>query len=244
MMLLSYKTFPSGGQVPTLPPPTSYPLIPNGPFPPPGLPAPDPVTDNSPSPPVTYQFKFWVINGVLNKNNPAQFLVPDTDFDATAWYIQVGVGPETGVWTYAFSVNKNEVIPNATPIASVSMPGAWPVPGKPNTFVAVSASPVGITAVPLVTPYGKFKEWFQLWGELAISGSNRTMTAPANSGNGAVAFYAIPVPDPCQDIRDLYQSINRLDFQTEAEYVAAKKKLFEQLVACEEKYGETNLPRK
>lgn len=235
-MKLSFVQFSSGVPVPTTTPTTEK-LSPKSTavlIAPKYLYAPGP-------PALQFQFEFWVINGGLDTDEVASFEVPSADFDATAWYLQIGGnGDGTGVTTWAFSVNKNEVIPGATPIASVSVSGAWPGPPSTTVSTTISSSPVGINALSLLPPYGKFMEWFQLYGNGTISGS--TLTVPAKGASAAIAFYGIPVPDPCQTIRDQIAALSPGDFPTLAAYKAALAALGKQLSDCEKAYGEAETP--
>jgi len=106
--------------------------------------------------------------------------VPSNSFSATAWYFTDGGTPMPDVFTYAFSVDLNEWLPQ-TPIGTVN--GApWT---SPSTIVPTTGAVV-ITAKPQIAGYGEFIGWFQ-----AGSGLNPspTLTAAAGSDIQAVAFY-------------------------------------------------------
>jgi len=62
---------------------------------------------------------------------------------------------------------------------------------------------------------------------------------PANGGGLAIAFYGIPVPDPCQGARDVYDNYIP-DPSTPPNVVLAERKtLWATLNTCEQNYGET-----
>ena len=61
---------------------------------------------------------------------------------------------------------------------------------------------------------------------------------PAGGSSVAVAFYSIPVPDPCQAIRDQLDYLHPADFHTPTEYDHATAYFQRQLKECEQKYGE------
>jgi hypothetical protein len=99
-----------------------------------------------------------------------------------------------------------------------------------------SSQPVTITAAKLIAGAGRFGSWLQLSGDGTVSGA--TLTVPAGGSSVAVAFYSIPVPDPCQPIRDQLAYLSPQDFATLTEYDRAAAYFQRQLKECEQKYGE------
>jgi hypothetical protein len=238
-MTLSYLVYPIGTPVPGMPIIPPIPVQAGAQLAP--LTAP-PVVDNPTPPPPpaaqSYAFAFWDINATQYGTPlapPSSWTVPQQDFSATAWYWPNVGGPAPLVTTYAFSLNKNQVIPGQTPIHSVT--GApWT---SPSTTVATTGdSPVVITADTLIGGSGRFVSWMQ-FGDGTVSGL--TLTVPANRGAQAIAFYGIPVPDPCAGIR---AEISALTASLSGEIPPSKAVLQEldrlvgQLVSCEQQYGE------
>jgi len=232
-MNLSYVQFPSGTEVPDTTP-TTEPLTPKSTV----FLSTSKYLYATGTPPPEFVFVFWVINGALHTNAIAKFAAPNDSsaFNAQAWYLPVGGNGGTGVATWAFSLNKSAVISGTTPIASVTPAGAWS--GSPSTTVSTttSASPVVITAESLIAPDGKFKSWLQLYGNGTISGS--ALTVPASGASADVAFFGIPVPDPCQTYRAQLAALSPGDFLTIAAYEAAVRALSAELLACEKANGE------
>ena len=193
----------------------------------------------------SYVFIFWNVDATLTPPqetagtpDPEQtvtFTAPsdDSTFGATAWYVLVGSGGSSEIW--AFSLNKDEVLPNS-PIATITPASAQT---GPNTFTT-GPEPVVVTAPTLIVGDGLFRSWLQYSGNGAVAG--RVLTVPANGGSAAIAFYGIPVPDPCQGIRDELVNITPEDFPNFADYERAIQAVRAQLVACEERYGETPVP--
>ena len=65
-----------------------------------------------------------------------------------------------------------------------------------------------------------------------------TLTVPADGSSVAVAFYSIPVPDPCQEIRDQLEYLSPGDFDALTEFKRAYSFFLQRLKECEQKYGE------
>ena len=99
-----------------------------------------------------------------------------------------------------------------------------------------TSQPVAITATGLIPGAGRFSCWLQLSGNGTVNGA--TLTVPAGGSSVAVAFYSIPVPDPCQAIRDQLEYLSPEDFNTVTEYERAVTYFRRQLKECEQKYGE------
>jgi hypothetical protein len=197
-----------------------------------------PATAYSPNP---YGFAFWNITSDVRTTPSISFTAPtDTStFYATAWYLPVG-GPcpgcpsGTGVTTFAFSMNNDQIL-STTPIASVNPSSAWA--GPPATFVSTtsSASPVAITALSKIGGSGLFNRWLQ-FGNGSVAGS--VLTVPSSGASFAIAFYGIPVPDPCEGVRTELDYLSPGDFLTLQQYQRARAQLTQQLLACERQYGE------
>jgi len=241
-MTLSFRVFPSGTQVPNT---TSgvFRLTDGAPQ---TLAAPLNITEPEPGKPAAFAFVFWVADfqvfpvqtsgGVPDPQQTINFDAPkDQAFDATAWYLPIGPGGGggTGVTAWAFSVNQDKVLPNS-PFASVSPASAQQSANTVST--TTSNQPVIMTAAALIEGFGRFNSWLQLGGNGTVNDS--ILTVPAGGASEAVAFYSIPVPDPCQDLRDELEHLSPGDFQTVAEYENARRTLSGQLRACEKKYGE------
>jgi hypothetical protein len=100
-----------------------------------------------------------------------------------------------------------------------------------------TSQPVAITAAGLIAGAGRFSSWLQLSSDRGtVDGA--TLTVPAGGSSVAVAFYSIPVPDPCQAIRDQLEYLSPGDFNTLTEYERAAAYFRGQLKECEQKYGE------
>jgi len=134
------------------------------------------------------------------------------------------------VLAWAFSVNQDTTLPQS-PFGSV-MPAT--AQQDPNTVS--TSQPVAITAAALITGAGRFSSWLQLSGDGTVHGA--TLTVPAGGSSVAVAFYSIPVPDPCQAIRDQLEYLSPEDFDTLTGYERAAAYFRGQLKECEQKYGE------
>ncbi len=199
----------------------------------------------------TYAFIFWNVDAALTavrlKNgrpDPDQkvtFTAPAgaSTFDGTAWYIRTGGGGGGGaggsVW--AFSLNKDERLTNS-PIGTIN-----PAAAKtgPNSFSTTSsASPVVVTAPKVIGGDGLFRSWLEFGGDGKIDGAK--LTVPSKGSTASIAFFAIPVPDPCESIREDLENLSPGDFPTLAAYEAARRAMAGQLHACEVKYGELPLP--
>jgi hypothetical protein len=198
----------------------------------------------------TYAFIFWnvdatltplqVTGGTPNPDQKVTFTAPsDTStFDGTAWYMETGGsgGGGTGGSVWAFSLNKDQRLTNS-PIGTIN-----PVSAKtgPNSFSTTSSSsPVVVTAPKLLAGDGLFKSWLQFAGDGSVGGAR--LTVPAKGSTASIAFFGVPVPDPCESIRIDLENLSPGDFRTPAEYQAARRALTAELRACEVKYGELGL---
>jgi hypothetical protein len=194
-----------------------------------------------------YAFIFWNVDAALTplqltggKPSPDQkvtFTAPSdsSTFDGTAWYIQTGGGGGggTGGSVWAFSLNKDERLTNS-PIGTIN-----PVAAKtgPNSFSTTSSSsPVVVTAPKLIGGDGLFRSWLQFAGDGSIGGAK--LTVPADGSTASIAFFGIPVPDPCEAIREDLDNLSPGDFPNLAAYEAARRALAGELHACVVKYGE------
>jgi hypothetical protein len=189
---------------------------------------------------VTYEFLFWNIDATAYTAQTVKFNpLCDAPSSATAWYLPLSGGPPCptgdicdGVATWAFSLNKNEVIPGVTPIASVTPAADWA--GPPATSVSTTgSSPVTITAVAEIGGYGLFKHWQELPGS-PLKGN--AFTVAANGSAEAVAFFGFPDPDPCQVYRNEIAG-GCSDIAPKA-CSALIKYWNAQLKVCETEYGE------
>jgi hypothetical protein len=186
-----------------------------------------------------YRLLFWHVPRTLTVSSVVDFTVPDAEsFYATAWYVATGScqscpPPPPTVSTVAFSNDRDEVIAD-TPIASVSVAGAWA--GPPSTVVSTAGStPVAITAQSLLDGSGEFVSWLSLDG---FAASGRTLTEPALASDVALALFAIPSPDPCADLRATRDNLDPGDFQTPDAYRRALARANALLHACERAHGE------
>jgi hypothetical protein len=196
-----------------------------------------------------YLFAFWDVNlriyptqysgGVADLQQTVDFTAPSGEsFYATSWYLaEGGGGGGSGVTAWAFSLNGNDVVPNS-PLSSVSPPGAQEGPNTVSTTTSDQA--VIITAPSKITGYGRFSQWLQISGNGTING--QSLTVPAGGASLAVAFYAIPQPDPCAAIRAELGSIEPSDFPNYADYERAVRAIEADLVKCEGEYGEPPAP--
>jgi hypothetical protein len=188
-----------------------------------------------------YSFMFWDADASVGSTPALTFKTPNDDstFAVDAWFIESNGGNGSpGVTTWAFSLNQDKTVSN-TPIASVTPSGAWS--GSPSTTVSTtsSSSPVAITASSLIAGDGVFNSWLQ-FGTGSIS--KNVLTVPAKGSSLAIAFFGIPVPDPCLSIRNQLANLNPSDFPNLAAYKAALMALGKELQICEEKWGESVTP--
>ena len=233
-MVLSFKQFPSGDQVPdTLS--ANIPVVVGSSV---TLTAPQQVFGSASSGP-SFGFMFWNAGPAIQQSSSVTFIAPGGTFDATAWYIPEGGpgGPDgtPAVSTFAFSANQDKVLAGTTPIASVTPSGAWA--GPPSTIVSTttSTSPVAITAGSLIAGSGLFKTWLN-FGSGSIAG--KVLTVPTNGSSIAIAFYAIPSPDPCLQYVNEITNIVPNEFPTYQMYLNALHAAEAQLVACRQANGE------
>ena len=192
-MVLSFKQFPSGDPVPNALAAT-IPVAEGGSV---TLTAPAQVFGSSSSGP-SFGFAFWNAGAAIAATPTTTFTAPGGTFDATAWYFPEGgpggPGGQPAVSTFAFSTNQDKVLAGTTPIASVTPSGAWAGPPATAVSTTTSPSPVAITASPLIAGSGLFKTWLTFG---AGSATGKVLTVPANGSSIAIAFYALPSPDPC-----------------------------------------------
>jgi hypothetical protein len=240
IMTLSYLVFPTGTPAPgtpsaVLPVADGEPLILSAPF-----------NVAGPGNPPAYAFIFWDADsqlyqvqesgGVPDPQQTVNFDAPtDQAFAAAAWYVPTGGpgGGGTGVTAWAFSLNQQTALPNS-PIASVSP--AFAQQSANTVSTTASNQPVIISASPLVGGYGRFNSWLQFSGNGAVNGS--ILTVPAGGASEAIAFYSIPVPDPCAGIREELDNISPADFSSLADFFQVWRELHQQLYTCEQQYGE------
>jgi len=192
-----------------------------------------------------YLFIFWDVNlhiyptqysgGIADLQQVVDFTAPSEEsFYATSWYLAEGGDGGSGVTAWAFSLNDNKAVPNS-PLASVSPAGAQEGPNTVSTTTSDQA--VIITAPRVLTGYGLFSQWLQISGNGTVNG--QTLTVPAGGASLAVAFYAIPQPDPCADLRAELANINCSDFPNFADCERVVRGIEAQLRQCEQQYGET-----
>ncbi len=198
-----------------------------------------------------YLFVFWDVNlqiyptqvsgGIADPQQVVNFTAPSEEsFYATSWYLaENGGGGGSGVTAWAFSLNDNKVEPNS-PLASVSPAGAQEGPNTVSTTTSDQA--VTITAPGIITGLGRFSQWLQISGNGTVNGE--ILTVPAGGASLAVAFYAIPQPDPCQGFRQQLADIigHRVDFPSKAAYELALHTVEGELRQCEQEYGEPLTP--
>lgn len=182
---------------------------------------------------VAYEFIFWNIDATPYTTTEVSFKTLCTSVStATAWFLPTGGGgiglPQVDTW--AFSLNHNGVIPNTTPIQSVTN-GTWS--GGSSTVVYTTGSEaVTITAVPKISKYGRFTGWERIGFPPGPVTTGSAFTVPADSFAWAIGFYGIPVPDPCESLR--------VELQTCMEDLSGKACLpvGKALSTCESYYGE------
>jgi hypothetical protein len=254
-MSVSYQVFPTaksipiGTEVPCLPGPLHvFGISPGSTA---TLPAPGTVPPQGGNPVVQclvngtmvgYTFEFWDAAGTLEPGAAATCTAPSdgSNFSCTAYYFEdVGTSAPV-VTTYAFSLNENQVIPGQTPIASVT--GAPWTP--PSTTVNVGDSAVVITADTVISGFGRFKSWMPIGASqgTTVNNAQRTLRVPAKGGAQAIAFYGIPVPDPCATIRAELSNLNNSCLGGEVPInpacTAELNTLRGELLSCEKLYGE------
>lgn len=226
---LASRSFPSGNVIPSQLTGTLHPQ--------PGAPQTLTAPDLSPN----YAFLFWNLTTDVQTTPSVTFNAP-TDSSSilvTAWYVAVSPCTQpclsgTGVSTYAFSLNNDAVIP-ATPIASVTPAGAWAGGTATSVSTTTSQTSVAISARTSIGGDGLFHNWLN-FGSGSVASS--TLTVPYQGASTAVAFFGIPVPDPCASIRTQLDNLNPGDFPTLLAYQRALRQLTSQLRACELQYGE------
>jgi hypothetical protein len=155
---------------------------------------------------VTYEFLFWNIDATPYTTAEVNFeTLCSSASTATAWFLATGPGsgpPQVDTW--AFSLNDNGVIPNTTPIQSVTN-GKWS--GSSSTVVYTTGTePVTITAIPKIVGYGRFTGWEEISVPPSPLATGSTLTVPADGSAWAIAFYGIPVPNPCATLQLELQS--------------------------------------
>ena len=193
-----------------------------------------------PGSPHGYVFDFWAADfqiypvqksgGAPEPQQTINFSAPAGQaFAAAAWY-RPEVGGPPGVLAWAFSVNQDTTL-TASPFGSVV-----PATAKQGPNTVSTSQPVVITDARLIAGAGRFSSWLQLSGDGSVDGA--ALTVPAGGSSVAVAFYSIPVPDPCQDIRDQLEYLSPGDFNSAIEYERAAAYFRGQLKECEQKYGE------
>ncbi len=152
-----------------------------------------------------YKFMFWNVDATPYAPEEVNFQTLCTSpSTASAWFLEIGTGPPGSpqIDTWAFSLNHNGVIPNTTPIQSVTN-GTWA--GGSSTVVYTTGTAAGtITALPKIAGYGRFTDWQQIPDGPLQSGS--TLSFEAGGSAWEIAFYGIPVPDPCETLRVELQS--------------------------------------
>jgi len=115
-----------------------------------------------------YEFLFWDVNSTAFVGNDAQFQVPESAFEANAWYIQLGGGNgEPVVGLSAFSLDQHKVLTSSSPFVTVS-PGTVSDLGTRTT---ASSPQVTITANHVLSPDGAFKSWLVYEGTGEASGT-------------------------------------------------------------------------
>ena len=167
------------------------------------------------------------------------FVVAPQDAPAVAWYVGSKSGPpDFRVEAFAYSLNKGAVVPNVSPIASTTVPTAWPAAGDNVILTNTGPSSIGVGGVGLIAGIGILQSWVFIADDIQTI-KPADMKIPANTGHGIlIGVYGIPIPDPCADIRTTLSSLNPTDFPNPQAYAQAFKTLEAQLHACEAKYGE------
>ena len=172
--------------------------------------------------------------GRLIPSRQCIFTAPSDDltFDATAWYILDGEIGGPGGSVYAFSLNKDAELSNS-PIGTITPASAYI---GPNTFsTTTSPDPVVVTAPSVIVGYGRFNQWLPF---LEFPVLNPVLTVPANGSIVAIAFYSIPVPDPCQGLRDIVEGWDCTGALNPGDCEKELIRYINELRACERQYGE------
>jgi hypothetical protein len=177
-----------------------------------------------------YDFMFWNIDATPYSTEEVSFQTLCTSAStATAWFLELGTGGgPAAISTWAFSLNHNSVIANTTPIQSVTN-GTW-AGGSSTVVDTTGTAPITITALPKIAGYGRFMDWQLVPDGPLESGS--TLNFKPGSSAWEIAFYGIPVPDPCETLR--------LELQSCLEDLSGKACLpiGKALEFCESTYGE------
>jgi len=147
----------------------------------------------------TFEFMFWNENGNLVTTLPINFKCT-ANSSLTGWYMQIGDGgppctqnSSCTLYTYYFSLASNGVIPNLTPIGTVSPSPLW-TPGSTTVSTITSASNI------LVTPHysGKFGPFFQKWIMLGATPSpGPILSVSPNANSYAVGVYGATATPLC-----------------------------------------------
>ena len=181
---------------------------------------------------VPYEFVFWNIDATPYTTLEVSFKTLCTSAStATAWFLPTGSGsgaPQVDTW--AFSLNHNGVIPSTTPIQSVTN-GTWSG-GSSTVVYTTGTAAVTITAKPKISGYGRFTGWEKIAIPPPPVATGSAFTVPADSSAWAIAFYGIPVPDPCEPLRAELESCLE-DLSGKACLPIGKA-----LSTCESYYGE------
>jgi len=239
-MTLTYRKFPSGEVLEKI---GTF-MVPKktkeGP-----LPAPNPFEHRK----NTYVFQFWVAVASPSFDSDLTFTTPDdnSSFAVDAWYLEKGGNgpPPPVVTTYAFKLNPPHGVFPDTPIASVTDgSGAWSGPPSTTVNTNTSKNPVKIFALDKITGYGLYNSWFQSCSKgTTVDNKKRLLEVPSNGYGFAIAFYGIPVPDPCQGAREAYENYVP-DPGTPPNVVHAERlTLWGKLNACEVTNGESLTPK-
>ena len=237
----SFRIFPNGNPVPSMLS-ESVPLVGGDST---TLSAPNKILESDNS----YTFIFWNVNAALTPPqytgttpDPVQtviFPAPDGDltFDATAWYIIDGGPGEPRGFVYAFSLNKDAGLSNS-PIGTITPASAYI---GPNTFsTTTSPDPVVVTAPAVIVGYGRFNRWLPFL-EPPVDDppvNDPVLTVPANGAVVAIASYGIPVPDPCQGLRDIVEGWDCTGAPNLGDCEKELVRYSNELRACERQYGE------
>ena len=158
----------------------------------------------------TYVFLFWnILGGVHSSNTVPVGDVGHNAFTAAAWYLLTGGGGDgvPHVSASAFSVGQNQVLA-ATPIDSVTPPGAW-AGGNAKTVDTTGAAVV-IDAENTMGAEG-FDRWM-VFGAGSAAGDD--LSVPQNGYAIAIASYkeatGSTVPLPGLEIREVLDIFDRI----------------------------------